>query len=302
MNDITIARVFSRLLMSFGIMKTITDPRTRPSIPFGHIMGALFAIPLVGARSLLEIDRLGRFLDLKKLVGSQRKMVASDSTLARILRAINLKETERVLLRIASKLMIPIRLDAHTTRTLGAIDGSYINGQWVLGFSYICPPDAALAVVEPMRNRGYEREAAIHVITRLPERALPDIIVGDGLYLTTDMFRAVREQKRHILVKYPDKRREKERDIIAGAKIRCNHPKLYDTVIASGFDSQRMARVTIKRTVGEYAGYPVQILYITEKYITGSRAGKTCSFWSVTTDMALSPDAAREATASAVGV
>ena len=59
---------------------------------------SLFAMLLFGMRSLLSNDREARTSRYKKPFGSRRKMVASDSTFARVLRRLYPDEVKQFLL------------------------------------------------------------------------------------------------------------------------------------------------------------------------------------------------------------
>ena len=68
-----------------------TDIRHKPQIPLTHII--IFLMPIVGLRSFLTLDNKSRQSPFKKLLGSKRKMVCSDSPIERVLRWIkNTKE------------------------------------------------------------------------------------------------------------------------------------------------------------------------------------------------------------------
>ena len=128
--------------------------------------------------------------------------------------------------------------------------------------------------------------------TTITTSAIPNLLLGDGLYLTTRLFRLVRQTHgRHILVKFPAK---KERpDLIKTALVRFSSV-FYDDVVerTSGFDNQRFCSYTMQATTDTYAGSSVQVIRVCEYSI--KRQSRT-SFWIITTDMDLTLAAAREA-------
>ena len=72
-----------------------TDIRHKPQIPLTHIITSIFLMPIVGLRSFPALDNKSRQSPFKKLLGSKRKMVCSDSTIERVLRWIkNSKESK----------------------------------------------------------------------------------------------------------------------------------------------------------------------------------------------------------------
>ena len=98
---------------------------------------SLFAMPLFGMRSLLSNDREARTSRYKKLFGSRRKMVASDSTFARVLRWLYPDEVKQFLLgflaRFERRDLLRKRLSPKgRPRRLGILDGSYMGGHWLV--------------------------------------------------------------------------------------------------------------------------------------------------------------------------
>ena len=71
-----------------------TDIRKNPEIKLKDIITSIVLMPFYGVTSLLGFDRLSRKKQFKKLFGSNRKMVASDSTIKRALMWLNEKEAE----------------------------------------------------------------------------------------------------------------------------------------------------------------------------------------------------------------
>ena len=81
--------------LSRRIGSCFTDIRHKPQIPLTHIITSIFLMPIVGLRSFLALDNKSRQSPFKKLLGSKRKMVCSDSTIERVLRWIkNSKESK----------------------------------------------------------------------------------------------------------------------------------------------------------------------------------------------------------------
>ena len=92
-------------------------------------------MPLFGIRSLLSNDRLARSKQYKRLFGTKRKMVASDSTFARVLRWLKIEESRELLLGFLVKFEeheMPRKALSPTgrLRRIGILDGSYMGGHW----------------------------------------------------------------------------------------------------------------------------------------------------------------------------
>ena len=81
-----IARITRQAFLKTPLFQGFTDIRRRPQIKLQAILMSLFAMPLSGLKSLLSNDREARTSRYKKLFGCDRKMVASDSTFARVLK------------------------------------------------------------------------------------------------------------------------------------------------------------------------------------------------------------------------
>ena len=101
------------------------------------ILLSLFAMPLFGKRSLLSNDRQARTSHYKKLFGCQRKMVASDSTFARVLRWLYPQQVKRFLLGFLQRFehhdLLRTRLSPKgKLRRLGIRDGSFMGSHWLV--------------------------------------------------------------------------------------------------------------------------------------------------------------------------
>ena len=71
-----------------------TDKGENPEIKLKDIITSIVLMPFYGVTSLLGFDRLSRKEQFKKLFGSKRKMVASDSTIRRALMWLKEEEAE----------------------------------------------------------------------------------------------------------------------------------------------------------------------------------------------------------------
>ena len=137
----------------------------------------------------------------------------------------------------------------------------------------------------------------------IDERAAPDLLLGDGLYLTAPIFGCVRTMpKRHILVKYPASGCEKRLMLFSAALLRFSSPFHRDAVTqVSGFDSKRLCEYSLRATVDTFAGFPVRVIRVSEEYVKRSGRSAKSSFWIVTTDMNLSVRSGQRSRSSAGG-
>jgi hypothetical protein len=98
---------------------------------------SLFAMPLFEMRSLLSNDRQARTSLHKKLFGCERKIVASDSTFARVLKWPYPQQVKQFILgflqRFEQQDLLPKRLSPKDkVRRLGILDGSYMGSHWLV--------------------------------------------------------------------------------------------------------------------------------------------------------------------------
>jgi len=97
MENKRIARLAREGFLNEPLFKGFTDIRKKPQIKLQAILTSLFLMPFFATASLLSNDRQARTAAYKKLFGSQRKMVASDSTLARVLRWLKAEQVKAFL-------------------------------------------------------------------------------------------------------------------------------------------------------------------------------------------------------------
>ena len=132
-----IARLARESFLNEPLFEGFTDIRKRPRIRLQTILASLFTMPFFGIRSLLSNDRQARTARYKKLFGSRRKMVASDSTFARVLRWLRLSETQEFLLQFLAGFerrdLLRKRLSSEgRPRRVGILDGTYMGGHWLV--------------------------------------------------------------------------------------------------------------------------------------------------------------------------
>jgi hypothetical protein len=124
-----IARLARDSFLNEPLMEGFTDIRKKPVIALRTILMSLFLMPFFGMTSLLSNDRVVRTKRYRGLFGCRRKMVASDSTFARVLGWLGYGEVERFLLSFLSMFeqrdMLRKRLcEGGKLRRLGILDGS----------------------------------------------------------------------------------------------------------------------------------------------------------------------------------
>ena len=83
--DSNFAVLLKEKLKTFSLIELFPDIRKNPEIPLKDIILSTILMHFFGLTSLLSLDRESRTNRFKKLFGSCRKMVASDSTMKRVL-------------------------------------------------------------------------------------------------------------------------------------------------------------------------------------------------------------------------
>ena len=84
----SVARTFIQRLGQMLKTTNLTDPRKRPVVQLSQIMALIISMPLFSCKSLFDLDYLARNKHVRKLLGSKRYMVGSDSTIQRVISQI----------------------------------------------------------------------------------------------------------------------------------------------------------------------------------------------------------------------
>jgi hypothetical protein len=257
---------------------------------------SLFGMPLFGMRSLLSNDREARTGHYKKLFGCERKMVASDSTFARVLKWLYPEQVKRFLLgfldRFERRDLLRKRLSPKgRLRRLGILDGSYMGGHWLVTLCLAGKIDYPV-MVERCHNQGQEQMVARKMMRAAPKvlgKQRPELWLLDALHFTKNTIAIGRRQRSHLLFKFKD---ADYRTVTADAQNLFQH--FGGDEEASGWDSERGCRWKLRKTLDSFAGYAVQVVELIETYPKRKR-NRTLISWIVTTDLQLPLEEVREA-------
>jgi hypothetical protein len=291
-----IARIARDAFLKSPLFQGFTDIRKRPQIKLQAILMSLFAMPLFGMRTLLSNDREARTKHYKKLFGCERKMVASDSTLARVLKWLYPQQVKQFLLSwlqtFEQRDLLRKRLSAKgRLRRLGILDGSYMGGHWLVTLCLAGKIDYPL-MVERCHNQGQEQLVArkmMRAAKKLLGKLRPELWLLDALYFTVNTIAVARGQRAHVLFKFKD---ADYRTVTADACILFQH--FGGDQELSGWDAERGCRWKLRQTLDRFAEYPVQVVQLTETYPKRKR-NPTVISWIVTTDLDLPLEEVREA-------
>ncbi len=147
----------------------------------------------------------------KRLFGCPRKMVASDSTLARVLRWLDPQQVKAFLLSFLGKFeqrdLLRKRLSpGGRLRRLGILDGSYMGGHWLVT---LCLAGAINYPVMVRRCEGQGEELAVarDLMRQAPTvlgKQRPELWLLDALYFNKNTIVIARGQGAHVLFKFKD--------------------------------------------------------------------------------------------------
>ena len=291
-----IARLTRDAFLKEPLFKGFTDIRKRPQIRLQAILMSLFAMPLFGMRSLLSNDRQARSTHYKKLFGYERKMVASDSTFARVLKWLVPTQVKQFLLgflpRFECQDLLRKRLNPKgRLRRLGILDGSYMGGHWLVTLCLAGKIDYPV-MVERCVTQGQEQQVSrtmMAAAAKVLGKLRPELWLLDALYFNRNTIAIARRQRAHALFKFKD---ADYRSVTADAANLFQYFGGEEEL--SGWDGDRGCHWRLRKTLDRFAEYPVQVVELTETY-PKRRGNRTVTSWIVTTDLKLPLEEVREA-------
>jgi len=282
-------------------VQRLQDTRRAPQIPTPMIVMGLIAGAALGIESLRQLDRFLRQPVARRLLGSSRPRVASDSTVVRVVGTLEERSVRAVLRAITGgmrgrgygKLPLP---DRGPTR-VGVVDGSSFGKLTASVFAQVgeleLPED-----LEPWEKPGKELPASYRLLRRVVAhrgQGWIELLVSDGLYMTREFFQFCREELGcHGVVK-TDEETLTLREDADGLFDAALHLPGVESV--EGVDAPRAVAYRIWAASGfEWEGvpYPLRVARVWEEHLKGPHRGKTTGFYVVTTDLSLSPRDLRE--------
>ena len=122
---------------NFGAMtwgETVEDKRKRPEIPTVQVFESLVQMPVFGQKTLLELDGFLRTPEARKLHGSDRERVASDTTVERVAEGLERKSVQRIGYEVIDRgdeeQLWDFKLPSGKKLRLGIVDGHWAGGIW----------------------------------------------------------------------------------------------------------------------------------------------------------------------------
>jgi hypothetical protein len=302
-----LAFFFRDTLKVARIFDSFHDIRTHPRIRLRDILISVFLMPYWGLTALLRLDFHLRTPQMLRLFRcpQKKKVVVSDTTIARVLRWLDPQDSRQALLAPLAPLnkqgLLQRRLAPKgPSRRLGVLDGSQMGDHYLVA-ALLCGQMNYPLLTEPCKGRGHELKTAIQLLPtahRLLGSAAPQLWLLDALYFNQSSFNTVRTQGAHLLIKYSPDQEDVDtrlfRDVLEDAKALFAAPSAaIDPVDEDhGFDSTRWCSWSMKKTSAEFAGHPVNIFLLEEDYPKKHLHTET---WIITTDLTLDFEEAREA-------
>jgi hypothetical protein len=285
--------------------QTIRDQRKRPEIPTATILKSVREMVLLGQTSLLALDQDARNPEMLKWHRSKRKMVASDTTISRVLEGIDHTQTAGISYEVIKRLDGQNHWDlklptGRKIRAVGIMDGSNFGGFWA-SVLMLAGKTEAVIDLEPYEKRGNELQASRQVLRRarkLLGKGFFDIVSGDGLYANEKDFRLCRrELGSDLLIKTQEETLTVIKDarslfFTRKGKVRKGISQVegldqgrgieYEIVWAEGFEWQGLE-------------YPMTAAHVREKYLKPIKdRPEVVEFWVLTTFEGLRGEELRE--------
>jgi hypothetical protein len=291
------------------IIESFSDIRMHPRIRLRDILMCVFLMPVWGMTALLRLDfhlRTPKMLRLFHCPEGKR-VVVSDTTIARVMRWIDPQQSCDSLLAPCSALnaqgllQSPLMPKGHSRR-VAAFDGSQMGDHYLVA-ALLCGKVNYPVLIQPCIGRGHELKATqqwLPVVHKRLGPAAPKLWLFDALYFNRSTFTTVRNLEAHLLIKYSPNEDDVDtklfRDVLEDAKaLFAVDSRAIDPIEqAHGFDWTRGCSWSMKKTSAEFAGYSVNIFFLTEDY-PKRKKNAHWETWIVTTDLSLQFEEAREA-------
>jgi hypothetical protein len=278
----------------------IKDKRKRPIIPVRHIFESLCEMPLLGQRSLLELDEFLRTPEARRWHTTSRRQVASDTTLERVAGGIAHKSLEDIGYDMIDhgdeQALWDLKLPGRKKLRLGIIDGHHAGGIWMSVLASYGKTDG-IVDIERYRSRGLELPASRKLLKRAFRRlgrGFFGVIVGDGLYASREDFKLCLANGSHLVVKTD----EKDLTVIQDAQYLFRvHKKVWlkDVFSKNGHDSKRNSDYEVMWTEGiEWQGLLLTVGWIQEWRLNSEGITEHTEFWVLTTATGLQGEDLRE--------
>lgn len=281
--------------------ESFSDSRKQPQIPASNIAKSIILMPALELKSFLQLDQIARNQRFVSLIGSNRPLVASDSTFQRVLPLLDLEPIENTITAVYRQVVASglskFSLPSGKSLRLAAVDVSGFGSAFASVVSIVgkdtFPLDAYV-----FDTKGKELLASRALLSNISNqlgKSWCDLLLADGLYPTATDFSAAKELYGcDLLVKTF----EESLNVIQVAKtiFVSDNP---DVVSQSGIDSNRNLSFTANSISGLYwqdIPYPLTVVAVSETSLNPKpNQNPTETFFIITSNSDLSPNDLREA-------
>jgi len=280
--------------------------RKNPDVSAGLIFKGLLHQASLGLDSLLRLDQMGRTQEMRKLLGSSRKIAAgSDTTVLRALAQWDMEPTREAAysnhIRLKHQGLAKTTLSTGKKVLLAIMDGSSFGG---FDFSVLAMAGGIAHVLdlEASPGRGHELKTSRNLIKRAIGnlgKGFATHLLYDGLMACkADFSRARRYWGLHLLVKTS----EQSLEIIQSSKevwsaLSPRDLKKAGVETISGVDAKKSVRYEVMAQSGiPWVGSALKfnVAWVKETHLKGKTKDQTFEFWVLTTDETLSAAELRE--------
>lgn len=288
--------------------RRISETRKRPRIPIATLFLLMTLGLALGRGSLHQIDCFARTPALRRLLGSHRQMVGSDSTLERELPRMKAEEV-RVQLQGAyarwKQKGNHYTLPTGRAMRVGVLDGSDVRSGYTSALQVKADRGVFLLDAEPYYRDGKELPTTTALIGRAAAchgKGFLDIVLGDALHVSGPFWNACRSQGIHVLVKGEAPKKEELLILREARALIAAGDDEGRVETARDVDSERSVSYEVKAVRGlEHDGYngTLKVAIVTETQLKprrGSKASRptTIEFWVISTDESLAAVDMRE--------
>lgn len=278
------------------ILKQIRDKRKRPQIKTQKICWAILNMVSLGIKSVLELDQIGRLPKMRRYIGTNRRMVASDTTYDRVLSLIPASSIREAMKKVYQQLkqqdLDQIKLESGRQLRIAGVDASGFGKDLASVISMFGKTPIALDA-QPYSQKGKELPSSYELIGRVTRhlgKGWCDVLIGDGLYRAGKFFKLCKKSGCDGLVKTKETRLEIIKDALGLYKTKDDSSIERE----SSFDLNRLCDYTIEAVKDirmQGLKHRLKITHVKEYYPKPNRQEE---FFVITTKQDLTASECRE--------
>lgn len=249
----------------------------------------MLILSAIGLESLLQLDRFLRSVSAKRLLGTTRRIVASDWTITRVCKQFIVSQLKQLGIHIYKRLshlgLVGIELGGKKLK-VWVIDGSGV-GSMLVSMLQVRGSVNLLLDVARIPKTGCELPTSFKLLREVRKtlgKGFVDLVVADGLYACQKFFNLCKEE---LCCDAVVKTSEIRLNIIGDAEgiFGAKHFKK-EIEYREGVDETRYVSYRIWGCSGfEFEGvpYPIKVVKVEETQLKGKKAGSVTIFYVLTT-------------------